>query len=49
MSETMGKLINRVPGLCLLISSLSGSASRMQVELLDKPHDVKKHSRSLAC
>ena len=33
-SETMNKLINRihVPGLCLLISSLPGSALRMHVE-----------------
>ena len=28
----MGKLINRIPGLRLLISSLPGSASRMQIE-----------------
>ena len=31
-SETMGKLINRIPGLCLLISSLPGSALRLHVE-----------------
>ena len=30
----MGKLINRIPGLCLLISSLPGSALRMHVESL---------------
>ena len=35
-SETMGKLINRIPGLRLLISSLPGSALRMHVESLDK-------------
>ena len=32
--ETMGKLINRIPGSCLLISSLPGSAFRTYVELL---------------
>ena len=47
-SETMGKLINRIPGLRLLISSLPGSALRMQVESLGKPRDVNKHSKSLA-
>ena len=46
-SETMGKLINRIPGLCLLISSLPGSASRTHVESLGKPRDVNKHSGSL--
>ena len=38
----MGKLINRVPGLYLLVSSLPGSALRMHVELLDKPRNVNK-------
>ena len=33
-SETMGKLINRIPGSCLLISSLPGSALRTHVESL---------------
>ena len=47
-SETMGKLINRIPGLRLLISSLPGSALRTQVEELGKPHDVNKRSQSLA-
>ena len=47
-SETMGKLINRIPGECLLISSLPGSALRTHVELLGKPRDVNKHSQSLA-
>ena len=42
--ETMGKLINRIPGSCLLISSLPGSALRKHVESLGKPHDVNKHS-----
>ena len=43
-SETMVKLINRIPSLCLLISSLPGLASRMHVELLSKPRDVNNHS-----
>ena len=46
--STMGKLINRIPGLRLLISSLPGSALRTHVESLDKPRDVNKHSQSLA-
>ena len=33
----MGKLINRIPGSGLLISSLPGSALRMHVESLGKP------------
>ena len=48
MSETMGKLINRITGSCILLSSLSGSASRTHVEWLGKPCHVNKHSRSLA-
>ena len=47
-SETIGKLINRIPGECLLISSLPGSALRTLVESLGKPRDVNKHSQSLA-
>ena len=46
--ETMGKLINRIPGLRLLISSLPGSALRMHVETLGKPCNVNKRSQSLA-
>ena len=46
-SETMGKLINRIPGLRLLRSSLPGSALRTHVESLGKPCDVNKHSQSL--
>ena len=46
--ETIGKLINRIPGLRLLISSLPGSALRRHVELLGKPHNVNKRSQSLA-
>ena len=47
-SETMGKLINRIPGSRLLISSLSGPALRTHVESLGKPRDVNKRSQSLA-
>ena len=47
-SETMGKLINRIPGSRLLISSLLGSALRTHVELRSKPRDVIKRSQSLA-
>ena len=48
MIELVGKLINRIPDLRLLISSLPGKALRMHVELLGKPHDVNKRSQSLA-
>ena len=44
----MGKLINRIPGSRLLVSSLPGSALRTHVESLDKPRDVNKRSQSLA-
>ena len=44
----MGKHINNIPGSCLLISSLPGSALRTHVELLGKPRDVNKRSQSLA-
>ena len=47
-SKTMGKLIKRIPGSGLLISSLSGSALRTHVESLGKPRDVNKRSQSLA-
>ena len=47
-SETMGKLINIIPALRLLISSLPGSALRTHVESLSKPRDVNKRSQSLA-
>ena len=46
--STMGKLINRLPGSRLLISSLPGSALRSHVESLSKPRDVNKHSQSHA-
>ena len=38
-SEPVCKLINRIPGSRLLISSLPGSASRMHVKSLGKPHN----------
>ena len=47
-NETMGKLINRIPGSRLLISSLPGSALRTHVESLDKSRDVNKRSRSIS-
>ena len=47
-SEAMGKLINRIPGLRLLISSLPGSALRTRGESLGKPRDANKRSQSLA-
>ena len=47
-SEAMGKLINRIPGLRILMSSLPGSALRTLDESLSKPRDVNKRSQSLA-
>ena len=47
-SETMIKLIHRIPGSRLLISSLPGSALRTHLESLGKPRDVNKRSQSLA-
>ena len=47
-SETMGKLINRIPGSRLLISSLPDSALRTHVESFGKSSDVNKRSQSLA-
>ena len=44
----MGKLINRIPGSRLLISSLPGWALRTHVESHGKPRDVNKRSQSLA-
>ena len=46
-SETMGNC-NRIPGSCLLISSLPGSTLRTHVESLGKPRDVNIGSQSLA-
>ena len=39
------KLINRIPGSRLLISSLPGSTLRTHVESLGKPRDVNKRSQ----
>ena len=44
-NEPACKLINRIPGLRLLISRLPGSALRMHVESLGKPRNVNKHSQ----
>ena len=44
----MVKLINRIPGSCLLIPSLPGLALRRHVESLGKSRDVNKPSQSLA-
>ena len=46
--STMGKLINRIPGSRLLISSLPGLALRTHVDSLGKPRDVNTRSQSLA-
>ena len=46
-SGIMNKLINRIPGPHLLISSLPGSTSRTHVESLGKPWNVNKRSQSL--
>ena len=43
--KTMGKLINRIPGSRLLISSLPGSTLRTHVESLGKPCYVNKRSQ----
>ena len=43
-SETMGKLINRIPGSCILVLNLPGSALRKLVKSLGKPLDVNKRS-----
>ena len=48
MRETIGKLINIIPGSGILISSLPGSAFRTHVEAFGKPRDVDKRSQSLA-
>ena len=48
-SASACKLINRIPGLRLLISSLPGLALRTHVESLGKPRDVNKRSQSIAC
>ena len=45
--EIIGKLINRIPGSRLLISSLPGSALRTHIQSLSKPCNVNKRSKSL--
>ena len=45
--ETLGKLIIRIPGSRLLISSLPGLALRTHVESLSKPYNVNKLSQGL--
>ena len=45
-SGLVGKLINGIPGLRLLIISLPGSALRTHVESLSKPRDVNKCSKN---
>ena len=46
-SETSGKLINKIPGSRLLISSVPGSALKTLFESLGKPRDVNKRPQSL--
>ena len=43
----MGKLINRIPGLCLLKSSLPDSALRSHVESLGRPRDTTSVLKAL--
>ena len=45
--ESACKLINKIPGSHLLISSLLDSALRKHVESLGKPRDDNKRSQSL--
>ena len=45
-SETIGKLINRIPGSRLSISSLQGSALRMLVELVGQICNNFKKNRA---
>ena len=47
-SKTLGRLINRIPGSCLLISSLPGSALRIHIESPGKPRDDNTRYQSLA-
>ena len=46
--KTKGKLINRIPGLRLLKSTLPGLALKTHVESLGKPRDVNKCPQSVA-
>ena len=45
--STMGKLINRIPGSRLLMSSLPGLALRKLVESFGKPRDVNNVLKAL--
>ena len=47
-SELMGKLLNRIPGLCLLILSLPSPASKTHVELRRKPRDSTRVLNALS-
>ena len=47
-NETMGKLINRKPGLHLLISNYQARLRDRMLGSLGKPHDVNKRSQGLA-
>ena len=47
-TKTMGTLINRITGSCLLIPGFPDSALRTHFESLGKPLDVNKRSQSLA-
>ena len=46
--ETMGKLINRIPGSRLLILTLPGLALRTHVESLGKPRDSTSILKALS-
>ena len=46
-SEPIGILINRIPGLHLLISSIPGSALRTHVESLGKPYNSTSDLKAL--
>ena len=43
----MGKLINRIPGLCLLISSLPGNALRTLVDIARLAERFNMRSQSI--
>ena len=43
----LGQLINRIPGSCLLISTLPDSASRTHVKALPGKLDIKRHTPSI--
>ena len=47
-SETIGKLISKIPGWHTLMCSLPGSALRTLAETLGKPRDVNARFQSVA-